>query len=137
MTRKDYVLLAAALREARVEVTSNELYTVFKGWKRAVDALADALAKDNPRFDRDRFLAACDEEEKPERTPIVYAICPVGSFKAYGDVRYSSREAADIVAGRMNKTRVENPMFHSMPWDPVLNVAIKEPRSYGRRKNDA
>ena len=43
MTRKDYVLLAAA----RGADKSTVAYT-----------LADALARDNPRFDHERFLKA-------------------------------------------------------------------------------
>lgn len=45
MTRKDYVLIAAALREARTVAEAARL-------------LADQLAQDNPRFDRERFLKA-------------------------------------------------------------------------------
>lgn len=69
MTRKDYILLAAALRRARVAVAS--AYPVAcTDEERARDAhraavlcavefeLAEALASDNPRFERAKFLAA-------------------------------------------------------------------------------
>ena len=62
MTRKDYIALAAALREVRQiakekgtlrqrEVAS---YTIWE----AVMRIADVLQDDNPRFDRSRFEAA-------------------------------------------------------------------------------
>lgn len=57
MTKKDYILIADALREARDG-------TVF--WSGAPDEvinlvanrIADKLQADNPRFDRKRFLEA-------------------------------------------------------------------------------
>jgi len=60
MTRKDYELIAAAIRE---EVNlwrdgSESQHMVGKTAK----AISTALAKDNPRFDRDRFLRACGIE---------------------------------------------------------------------------
>ena len=57
MTRKDYEVLAAALADARPTANEN------KAWhsQHCIDALAvaDALARDNARFDRARFLKAC------------------------------------------------------------------------------
>ena len=55
MTRKDYILLADALMSARNECRSAEamLGTVY-----AACYIADKLASDNPRFDRERFLKA-------------------------------------------------------------------------------
>ena len=53
MTRKDYVLLAAAIASADC-YDDGELIGPA-----VVQAIADALAQDNPRFDRDRFLTAC------------------------------------------------------------------------------
>lgn len=54
MTRKDYVLIAEVLKN-------------FKGDQgdvidrdKMVYKIADAFALENPRFDRDRFLVACD-----------------------------------------------------------------------------
>lgn len=63
MTRKDYVLLAAALRTA-LEATredmqdSDDRFACVFGVIGAATAIADALARDNQRFDRDRFLKA-------------------------------------------------------------------------------
>lgn len=64
MTRKDYILIAAALREAVWEAETGRPGYVPLQETRAVMAIvngrmADALANDNPRFDRARFLAAC------------------------------------------------------------------------------
>ncbi len=66
MTRKDYVALAEALHSAQV---SSETIT-FKGhdWAQAVwedcrDQIADVLAADNPRFDRERFVRACQGDK--------------------------------------------------------------------------
>lgn len=56
MTRKDYILIAAALNEAREFSTIEERRY---GVERAALRLADAIGQDNPRFDRGRFLAAC------------------------------------------------------------------------------
>ena len=54
MTRKDYILIAAALNDAARWPTSVERRSLDM----IADALADALARDNPRFDRERFLKA-------------------------------------------------------------------------------
>jgi hypothetical protein len=53
MTRKDYVLIAAVIKAASDAPGYSErnAFVAF--------ALADALALDNPRFDRARFLTAC------------------------------------------------------------------------------
>lgn len=63
MTRKDYVAIAAALKRVRdsqwepwnpnlfSRICDEHAYTV-----------ADALAADNPRFDRTRFIEACGAE---------------------------------------------------------------------------
>lgn len=61
MTRKDYVLLAEALKEARnhcwaVEVPDPASFRV--GLQAAAEEIAGALGRDNPKFDRDRFLKA-------------------------------------------------------------------------------
>lgn len=75
MTRKDYVRLAAALKDA--EPTLDESTTVrewdgnvntftnhielnnrHSQWLRDVRAIAEALQSDNPRFDWDRFVTA-------------------------------------------------------------------------------
>jgi len=69
MTRKDYVLLATALRNARPgfyhDVTqASPAQTV---WLASAYSVADALTKDNPRFDSDRFLTACGVNEDGAR----------------------------------------------------------------------
>lgn len=55
MTRKDYVLLAAALHRTKPEVNCD----LTAQWEIDVRAIATALANTNPRFDRARFLEAC------------------------------------------------------------------------------
>lgn len=57
MTRKDYRLIAAVFRTGYKQVANND-------YERAVvavmvDRLAEALTKENPRFDREKFLKAC------------------------------------------------------------------------------
>jgi hypothetical protein len=60
MTRKDYVLIAAALaRPIDAFDTPLETHAASCAWAQACDNVADALAKDNSRFDRERFLTAC------------------------------------------------------------------------------
>ena len=54
MTRKDYKLLADALRSVRPDGIPMR----FEAWQFAVHAVADALAQDNPRFNLSRFLEA-------------------------------------------------------------------------------
>jgi len=55
MTRKDYALLADAIRDVRVW-DEDELEANVSA--RVTYALADVLKRDNPRFDRDQFLIA-------------------------------------------------------------------------------
>jgi hypothetical protein len=61
MTRKDYVLIAEALKAARVPSTlGNTNKAVYNnGVDNAVAFVALALAKDNPCFDGQRFRTAC------------------------------------------------------------------------------
>lgn len=63
MTRKDYILLAAALKGAR-EWNDRAANTVsfVHGLDAAIHAIANALATDNARFDRARFLTAAGVE---------------------------------------------------------------------------
>jgi hypothetical protein len=59
MTRKDYELIAAVFKAQRTEyILEHHKYAV----ESAVLDMADALAAENPRFDRERFLAACGVE---------------------------------------------------------------------------
>jgi hypothetical protein len=69
MSKKDYVLLAQALKIRRDELNT-ELCTVQglqvtesvgkrKEWANMVNLIADTFAGDNPRFNRAKFLQAC------------------------------------------------------------------------------
>lgn len=63
MTRKDYVDLAAALKSAKPIATPIGVDNPKQGqWIKDVCAIANVLANDNPRFDRDRFEVACGFE---------------------------------------------------------------------------
>jgi predicted secreted Zn-dependent protease len=55
MTRKDYILIAAALKAAR---KYDECPADQAVCDNVAQELANALARDNPRFDRERFLKA-------------------------------------------------------------------------------
>lgn len=60
MTRKDYILIAAALKDARDDIKDKEFppRDLWDGLDYGCEWLADALGRDNPRFDRERFLRA-------------------------------------------------------------------------------
>lgn len=53
MTRKDYELIAKAVKQA------GERTTGIAGVVQVAAELANALQTDNPRFDRERFIKAC------------------------------------------------------------------------------
>ena len=55
MTRKDYVAVAARIRNI---LDGNSANGVVLGVSMTAKALADVFALDNPRFDRERFLKA-------------------------------------------------------------------------------
>lgn len=55
MTRKDYILIAEALKVSRLRAERED---IALGNDYAAKAIADALGRDNPRFDRERFLKA-------------------------------------------------------------------------------
>lgn len=66
MTRKDYELIAATMLDARPSPYASDAkgYAVryaarLSQYRIDCETLADALATDNARFDRDKFLAAC------------------------------------------------------------------------------
>lgn len=62
MTKKDYIRIAAALAEARRQIpdTNTPINTgEFIANSTAARLIASALAEDNDKFDRARFLAAC------------------------------------------------------------------------------
>jgi hypothetical protein len=71
MTKKDYQMVAAVLNRQRngfLADASNEslsrmsqrlLENYSHGIEVSAEALADEFERENPRFDRDRFLIAC------------------------------------------------------------------------------
>lgn len=65
MTKKDYELIAEAIKDAK----SHLLYATTNAGetKRAVSHIADILAirleKENPRFNADKFYQACGGQE--------------------------------------------------------------------------
>lgn len=62
MTRKDYELIARALQASLPDDPvwdTHDLAVAHRQRGRTVHCIADALAADNPRFDREGFLAAC------------------------------------------------------------------------------
>jgi len=60
MTRKDYINFANRLSDAYpVHATLAAGLYVIQQWETDVDAIADAFQADNPRFDRARFIDAC------------------------------------------------------------------------------
>ncbi len=59
MTRKNYVKLADALLSARCEARSREALATVDI---TISCVADALANDNPRFDRERFYRAAGHD---------------------------------------------------------------------------
>ena len=67
MTRKDYILLAEALKKAkpdRQHMTHGALETATNEWELCVGVVGFALATDNPRFDAELFFQNCGMEEK-------------------------------------------------------------------------
>jgi hypothetical protein len=60
MTRKNFKLIAEMLRASR-PVGQLDQFDVTRQYAidRIAEEFADALAKTNPRFDHDKFLAAC------------------------------------------------------------------------------
>jgi len=65
MTRKDYVLIADAIRQLLADIDREPagMREVLTGERIGVRSvalrLADQLRQDNPRFDRTRFIEAC------------------------------------------------------------------------------
>lgn len=72
MTRKDYIVFAemfatcAPALPARLAYTSSPIdageATRDDTWQHAARACADIFERDNPRFDRERFMVACAGE---------------------------------------------------------------------------
>lgn len=61
MTRKDYVKLARVVREVAEEYASHGHWHAVNSFKMK---LAEVLAADSPRFDRERFYRACEPEKE-------------------------------------------------------------------------
>lgn len=59
MTRKDYILIAHVIALENCSIDPAVLHAV----RRVAFGLADALASDNPNFDRWKFLTACGVAE--------------------------------------------------------------------------
>ena len=60
MTKRDFVLIAEALRVERPDRDGTRWADGARDeWSTVVLRLARALAGSNPRFDKDRFLEAC------------------------------------------------------------------------------
>ena len=57
MTKRDYELIASVIARFTPMTTEREIGAVATA---IADSLANRLKLDNPRFNRDRFLAACD-----------------------------------------------------------------------------
>lgn len=57
MTRKNYELIARSIRAARLAHAGSDIEELAINC--VVEQLDDALADENPRFDRERFRAAC------------------------------------------------------------------------------
>jgi hypothetical protein len=55
MTRKDYVMIAEAIRDAKEGAKADPIKQTLL----VADYIADGLATDNPKFDRDRFMRTC------------------------------------------------------------------------------
>lgn len=56
MRRRDYELIAKALRDSQPLPNGDRARDWHRGWSEARDAIADALVQDNPAFDRARFI---------------------------------------------------------------------------------
>lgn len=59
MTKKDYIVVAAALRE---QLPRRAWLNKWQQYEAVCSSLAAAFLKDNPRFDRERFMVACGIE---------------------------------------------------------------------------
>lgn len=64
MTKKDYIAIAGVIRDTVTtpsqEIHDETLYALIGG-------LCKVFANDNPRFDQDRFVAACLENRQGDK----------------------------------------------------------------------
>jgi hypothetical protein len=58
MTRRDYKLIARALYQSKPSDISGRI--IYLQWEKTRNAICQALAADNPRFDPVKFLSACN-----------------------------------------------------------------------------
>lgn len=62
MTRKDYELIARALRSGfmtQPPLPMGSEVDIYDNYRIIIGSMASALEQDNPRFNRDKFMAAC------------------------------------------------------------------------------
>ena len=62
MSRKDYIAIAEALSQSRPIALSEHGQAQLSQWQADINAIADVLAQDNPRFNRERFVEACSKQ---------------------------------------------------------------------------
>lgn len=60
MTKKDYIIIAEALKSCRTGMATDEM---LRGVDHAVESLAVALARDNPKFAKAHFVAVVRGEK--------------------------------------------------------------------------
>lgn len=70
MTRKDYVLIAGALYQEWKDGVDGLSVAACRHVEQIAASLADALAQDNPRFDREHFLAVVRGERAIGSKPL-------------------------------------------------------------------
>jgi hypothetical protein len=87
MTKKDFEIIAGAIREERAGWTDHfaEDHPSVMAIDGAASMLASALAQTNPRFDRERFIAACKGQDSTD--------------SAGRTVRYSDAQVAALRRG--------------------------------------
>ena len=59
MTKKDYIIIAEALKNAEPTETENDSGTAVSAWVKSIIKVCQALGRQNPRFDGQKFLTAC------------------------------------------------------------------------------
>ena len=63
MTRKDYILIANSIHQAMEDAKRHDSSSHVQAAKASINMLAEHIAidlkRDNPAFNRDRFLNAC------------------------------------------------------------------------------
>jgi hypothetical protein len=69
MTRKDYILIAEALRIPTSSMSKPNYERELSGVRMAAIAIATALENDNPRFNREHFLAVVNGEKDLNSRP--------------------------------------------------------------------